>query len=241
MTDFAGFVGQFSAGDASPLEQARAAELRQDAKEAAEERRREEEREAAREARAEGMAFAEARFGHPLAQMSAARARFTEYDDKCRDLADQLHRAEAKRDQAQANVEFFAQRAAEARDMVTRSVPADPVAATLQRAREAHREFTRATRAALSEAATGQRPKGRGYVVRGEPPDCEACKAVGADAWESWQIHHMTADGRPVAEDPDRPVPAPVPDGHAREVERLTEFGFSREAAELAQQPVISR
>jgi hypothetical protein len=92
----------------------------------------------------------------------------------------------------------------------------DPVSATLRRAREIHAEFARNTRAALSGAVTGRRPKGGGDAVRGEPLDCEACIAVGATAEESFLIHHSDASGRPLSGEPAAPVP--VPDDAERRV-----------------------
>jgi hypothetical protein len=187
-------------------------------------------RDAAAAERREALEFANHQAGDPLGQMSLARSRFAEYDDLCRDLADQLRRAEAKRDRARSNLEFFAARAAETRELVSRSAPADPVTATVQRAREAHREFGRTTRAALSDAALGRRPKGGGYAVRSEPVTCPECIAAGADSTESFLIHH----------DPD---PVPVPDDAERrsQVDRLLSAGYSRSTAELAARPVIRR
>jgi hypothetical protein len=239
--DVGTWLGEFSADDLSPLERGMALAGMRDTKEELDSERAQADRDAASAERREALEFANHQAGDPLGQMSLARARFTEYDDRCRDLADQLRRAEAKRDRARDNLEYFAQRAQETRELVSRSAPVDPVTVAVQRAREVHREFARNTRSALSDAATGRRPKDGGYAVRGEPPDCEACKAIGADAWESWQIHHETMDGRPVAEEPDRPVPAPVPDAErAREIDRLVGAGFSRETAEWAT-PEISR
>jgi hypothetical protein len=119
--------------------------------------------------------------------------------------------------------------------MASRSAVLDPVEAAVQRATEAHREFSQRTRSARSDAALGRRPKGRGgSISRGDPVDCAACQAVGADAWESWQIHHEDADGNPLSAEP---VPATGPD----EAERLMAAGYSRSTAELAARPVIRR
>jgi hypothetical protein len=198
------------ADDASPLERAQAAELRQDAKEVAEERHREQEKEAAREQRAEQMAFAEHHFGSPLAEMTAARAAYMKYDDRCRDLEARLEKERARRDRASSNIEFWAHRAEQARELVTRSAPADPVAAAMRHARETHREFARNTRAALSDAATGKQRRPFGDVSRGEH-FCAECVKQGATADESFLIHA----------DPDSaltvdPLPVPVPDDAER-------------------------
>jgi hypothetical protein len=83
-----------------------------------------------------------------------------------------------------------------------RQEPADPLEAA---SRHAHDVFVQATRAKMAAAAAGRpapRPFGsisRGAAVRGEQPPCEACAAVGATPDESFWIHHLDADGRPVS------------------------------------------
>jgi hypothetical protein len=79
-----------------------------------------------------------------------------------------------------------------------RQQPADPLEAA---SRHAHDVFVQATRAKMA-GRPAPRPFGsisRGAAVRGEQPPCEACAAVGASADESFWIHHMDADGRPVS------------------------------------------
>jgi hypothetical protein len=240
--DTSTWLGEFAADDLSPLERSMALAAMRDRKDDLDAEREQADKDAAAGERREALMLANHQAGDPLGQMSLARARFAEYDDRCRDLADQLRRAEAKRDRAAESVEFFARRAQEARDMVSRSAPADPAAAAVQRAREVHREFARNTRAALSEAVTGRRPKGGrgGFAVRNEPVTCKACIAVGASPWESWEIHHSDADGNPVSAPSGTPVPAPVPDNGEQEAGRLMDLGYSREIAELSQR-VITR
>jgi hypothetical protein len=211
-------AGWLSEEPATPLEAAQAAERRADAREAAEEREREERRQVAAEQRLEALTFGERAFGAPLAGMAAARAQFERADDELRDLAERVRKAEARRDRARASLEFFAQRAQEASELVSRSaVPANPLEAAV---RSAHAEFVRETRQAVSAAAGGRpRPRGsrpfggRGVAVRSEPVSCQACAAVGASPEESFLIHHSDADGQPVASDPQ---PVPVPDSTER-------------------------
>ena len=227
MTDVGTWLGEHTAGDLSPLERAGALAGMRDAKEELDTERDQADRITAAAERREALEFANHQAGDPLGQMSLARSRFAEYDDLCRDLADQLRRAEVKRDRARDNLEFFAARAQETRELVSRSAPADPVSATLARAREVHREFARNTRSALSDAALGRRPKGGGYAVRSDQPvTCPDCIAAGATPDESFLLHN----------DPD---PVPVPDG--AEAERLMAAGYSRSTAELAARPVIRR
>jgi hypothetical protein len=113
--------------------------------------------------------------------------------------------------------------------MASRSAVLDPVEAAVQRAREAHREFGRNTRTALSGAALGRRPKGGGYAVRSDQPvTCPDCITAGASAEESFLIHSD-------------PSPVPVPDDaerREREVGRLMGLGYSRNVAETAMEIV---
>ena len=87
----------------------------------------------------------------------------------------------------------------------------DPVEAA---SRRAHKAFTEATRAAMTEAAAGRfRPRARRpFAVRSagddEPPDCADCRAVGASAQESFLLH---SDPWP----PDADAPPPAPDNEA--------------------------
>jgi hypothetical protein len=188
----------------SPLDRAGALAGMRDAKDELDTERDQAGRDAAAAERREALEFANHQAGDPLGQMSLARSRFAEYDDLCRDLADQLRRAEAKRDRARDNLEFFAARAAETRELVSRSAPMDPVTATVARAREIHREFARNTRTALSDAALGRRPKGRGYAARSDQPvSCPDCITAGATAEESFLLHND-------------PSPVPVPDDTER-------------------------
>jgi hypothetical protein len=235
LTDVAAWLGEFSAGDLSPLDRGMALAEMRDRKEDLDTERDQADRDAAVAERREALLFANHQAGDPLGQMSLARSRFAEYDDLCRDLGDQLRRAEAKRDRARDNLEFFAARAQETRELVSRSAPADPVTATVQRAREVHREFARNTRTALSDAALGRRPKGGGYAVRSEPVTCPECVKCEFTPEQSFWVHHSDADGNPLA------APVPVPATGPDEAERLMAAGYSRSTAELAAQPVIRR
>jgi hypothetical protein len=210
MTDVAGWLGGFAADDLSPLDRASALTAMRDRKDELDAERSQAEKDAAAATRREELLFLNHQAGDPLGNLSLARSRFSEHDDRCRDLQDQLRKAEAKRDRSRAEIEWWAGQLAPIEQAAQRSrVPSDPVEAAQY---HAHRAFKETTRAMRAEARS--RPFGRGYAVRGEPPECEGCKAIGADAWESWQLHHTTPDGRPVAEEPDRP--APVPDDAER-------------------------
>jgi hypothetical protein len=161
-------------------------------------------------------------------QMADVQAEIQGHREEIARLERRLSRYER---QAAADAESMTRSAA----MASRAAALDPVEAAVQRATEAHREFSQRTRSARSDAALGRRPKGRGgSISRGDPVDCAACQAVGADAWESWQIHHEDADGGVLAAEP---VPAAGQD----EAERLMAAGYSRSTAELAVQPVIRR
>jgi hypothetical protein len=59
---------------------------------------------------------------------------------------------------------------------------------------------------ARAESPRSARPFAGGVAVRAEGVTCEACIAVGADEQESFLIHHMDADGRPLAAAADVPV-----------------------------------
>jgi hypothetical protein len=132
-----------------------------------------------------------------------------------------------------------------------RQEPADPLEAATRRAHEA---FTQLTRQKMADAAAG-RPAARpfasgsrgGLAVRAEAVTCDACAAIGASPWESWQIHHSDADGQPVSG-----VAAELPSGqeagrgerpdeYEREVARLVDAGYSPATARLGATPMIYR
>jgi hypothetical protein len=205
----------------------------QEAAAAAREREDEEARAERRDARDTAMYLSGVQPGAALQrgmQISEARAKIEGHREAIEKLERRLSRYER---QAAADAESMTRSAA----MAARSAVLDPVEAAVAEARRAHAEFARSTRSARSDAALGRRPKGRGgSISRGEPPECEGCKAVGADAWESWQIHHEDADGNPLSAEP-----VPVPDDRGDEAARLMAAGYSRSTAELAARPVIRR
>ena len=233
MTDVGAWLGQFSAGDdLSPLERATALTGMRERKDELDAERDQADKAAAAAERREQLEFYNAQAGDPLGHLSLARSRFTAADDVVRDLTEQLRKAERRRDRARGEIEWWATQLAPVEQAAQRArVPSDPVEAALYRAHETFKETTRAMR---TGTVAGRRPKGGGYAVRGEPPECEGCKAIGADAWESWQLHHTTPDGRPVAEEPDRPLPVPDDAERSREVDRLMGLGYSRAVAETA-------
>jgi hypothetical protein len=196
------FVGWFAADDLSPLEQAQVAERRADQLEARQEERAQAERQAQREDYLEAMTFGERKAGNPLAELSRARQVLTAADDEYRDAEAVFRKAEAKRARAQENVEFFARRAAQVQEAVSRSAPAgDPLD---QAQRAAHRAFVDATRSQMRDAALGRAPKARrpfasGLAVRSEPVTCPQCAELGATPEQSFMIHHMDADGNVLA------------------------------------------
>jgi hypothetical protein len=232
MTDVAAWLGQFSAGDdLSPLERASALTAMRDRKDQLEAERDQADKAAAAAERREALEFHNAQAGDPLGHLSLARARFTEHDDRCRDLRDQLRKAEAKRDRSRGEIEWWARQLEPVEQAAQRSrVPSDPVEAAVYRAHEAFRDTTRAMR-----TGTRPRPFGRGVIARSEVT-CEHCKAMGLDVTpeESFLIHHMDADGNPLSAQPDRPVPVPDDAERAREVGRLMGLGYSRGVAETA-------
>jgi hypothetical protein len=203
----------------------------QEAAAAAREREDEEARAERRDARETALYLSGVEPGAALQrgmQMSDVQAEIQGHREEIARLERRLSRYER---QAAADAESMTRSAA----MASRSASLDPVEAAVQRATEAHREFSQRTRSARSDAALGRHPKGRGgSISRGDPVDCAACQAVGADAWESWQIHHEDADGNPLSA---VPVPATGPD----EAERLMRIGYSKSTAELAARPVIRR
>ena len=93
--------------------------------------------------------------------------------------------------------------------------------------------FREASRAMWADVTAGRptrapRPFASGATaVRSEPVTCEACKAIGATADESFQIHHMTPDGELLAASPEEPVRQPVP-GDGAERARSTGVEMTR-------------
>jgi hypothetical protein len=215
MSETAGWLDQFHE-TTSPLETALAASAQEDVRERLQAEREQAEREAAREQRLEAMTFAERQLGGPLAEMSRAQQAMTAAGEEVADLQAQLAKAEAKLARARSNLEFFASRSAQAANLASRSWT--PSGDPLERAsHEAHRMFREATRAMWADATAGRptrapRPFVSGTAVRSEPVTCEACKAIGATADESFLIHHTDAEGRPVAVDGETPVKVPPDD-----------------------------
>jgi len=191
--DSVGWLNEQVPHDATPRELALAAERQQDARAAIETKCEEAERQAAAENRLEALQFAERQFGNPLAEMSRARSALSDADDVCRDLRDQLRKAEAKRSRAEGNVKFWAERAGEAAAVVSRAAPAGGVEGAVSRAAEALREHQAQQRVErlLSRSSPGRRPKG-GFAVRGDGGEvtCQDCLNMGATEAESFAIHH---------------------------------------------------
>jgi hypothetical protein len=251
MSDYAGWLDQFTAGDLSPMGQALLQQQMTDAKAEADEERAEAEREAARQERRDNTLLADRQAGGAMAEISRQRALAGEADDRCRDLEAQLAKWQGKRDRALSNVEFWAQRMQLASDQVQRSVSGADLGPLQQASRRAHREFleaTRARRAGAGTAVRSSRPFGDGYAARNEPVTCPHCLALPGVTPEelaavSFAIHHSDADGNPLAAPADRPVPVTVTDDaeRAREVDRLVGAGFSRDTAEWATPGMITR
>jgi hypothetical protein len=208
-----GWIGQFVDDDLTPLQRSMALAGMREAKDDADARREQAEKTAALQNRREALEFANYQAGDPLGQLSLARSRFSEYDDRCRDLADQLRRAETKRDNAQRNMAFWANRLEPVTQAAQRTDVRDPVELATRRA---HEEFNRVTRARRTEAVVSRSaslPKDGGGVVRSEPVSCPHCDAIGASAEESFLLHNdpesrLAADPAPVPDDAERVAPA---------------------------------
>jgi hypothetical protein len=163
--------------------------------------------------------------------MSRAQQAVTAYSEEVADLQSQLAKAESKLARARSNVEFFASRAQQATNLASRSWT--PSGDPLERAsHEAHRMFREASRAMWADVTAGRptrapRPFAGGLAVRGEPPACPACAAIGASETESFQIHHSNADGELLAASPEEPVRQPVP-GDGAERARATGVEMTR-------------
>jgi hypothetical protein len=219
--DTAQWLDEFAAADLSPMERAMARARMADAKTDAAEAQVQAEREAKRLERDETLILADRQMGGARGELARQQALLTAADDRVRDAEDELRRAQQARDRYAGNVQFFAQRMAEATGLAQRSAPVDPAEAAVQRARQEHREFSRSTRAALSRAATGRRPFG-GDARRSDPADCPHCLKLGCTPEESFAIHHMTADGELLSASPDRPVA--VPDDSSERRSALGDF-----------------
>jgi hypothetical protein len=222
-------AAEFMAADdeLTPMGKALALSAMRDAADDAAERRAEEERAAAAETHAESLAFGNRQAGNPYGNLSLARNRLAAADDETRDLEAQLAKVRQRRDRAQAAVEYWAQRAAQLHQAVSRSaVPSDPVE---RAARHAHDVFRELTRQKFADATAG-RPSGarRPFASRGgatgPEPACAECRAAGATVDESFLIHND-------------PHPEPVPDDWEpaqAEADRLIRAGYTRETARLA-------
>jgi hypothetical protein len=165
--------------------------------------------------------------------MSRAQQAMAAAGEEVADLQAQLAKAEAKLARARSNLEFFASRAQQATNLASRSwtPSADPLEAA---SRQAHAAFRALSREMWLDVTAGRptrapHPFVSGTAVRSdEPVTCEACKAIGATADESFLIHHTDAEGRPVAVDGETPVKVPPDDtdrsagGYHGEITRLT-------------------
>jgi hypothetical protein len=194
-----GWLDQFSAGDVSPLERAMLESARQDRREAIESERREAEREAARERRLESMAFAERQLGNPMAELSRARAALAEGADEVSDLRSRLEKAERRHAQARSNLEFWAQRAQQATDVVQRSAPSGGVEGAVARAQEELR--AEASRRKV-EAMLAQRSARRAITRPASPPKAAGgqcgCGVPGCTAYpgDEWVIEPVNGSSR---------------------------------------------
>jgi hypothetical protein len=126
---------------------------------------------------------------------------------------------EARVRQLERKAETLRAQLGEATDMAT-PPPAqraeDPVEAAASRA---HQVFVEVTRQMLADAEAGRPRRERrpfagrgGLAVRAEEVTCPDCLAVGADAEESFLIHHSDADGNPLSAPQDVPVTVPGDD-----------------------------
>jgi hypothetical protein len=152
--------------------------------------------------------------GDVLGEISRARSALSAANDKIGDLRAQLADAEAKRDRAQGNVEFWAQRLAAVNDSVSRSVTVTGGPDLLAPAKAAHAEYVAASRAAWSAATSGtpreRRPfarRGAGHAVRSE--HCTWCTEFSLTDQESYLLHS----------DPELAVPV-TPPGTVPEAEQ---------------------
>jgi hypothetical protein len=175
--------------------------------------------------------------GGPLAEISRAQAAAAEARDEIADLESRMAKARGKLDRAQGSVEFFAARMQAAHDSVSRMATVTGGPDLLAPAKQAHREYVQASRAAWSAAQAGVRPRPfasrGGEAVRSDTDTdhvlCVECAQVGASAEESAMIHLD-------------PSPPPVPDNYCRTCGSPGDWcKCATGMRSTAREPVISR
>jgi hypothetical protein len=159
------FLQGAAAEDPGPLARALAASDREDR---AAGRAEAEAKRAAALDRAEGLALMDRQLGGPLAEISRAQAAAAAARDEIADLESRLAKARGKLDRATGNVEFFASLMQAAHDSVSRMATATGGTDLLAPAKQAHREYVQASRAAWEQQAGGppRRPFAAGGVAR---------------------------------------------------------------------------
>jgi hypothetical protein len=232
------FLESVAAKDPGPLAKALAQSDRADRREAAATEREAEARRMAGLERAEALALADRQLGGPLAEIRRSQMLMAEAADEIAELQAKLEKAIRKRDSARQNAEFCATRMQAATDCATRSATVTGGPDLLAPAKQAHREYVQASRAAWKQAQTGVAPRPfarRGVAARSEY--CVHCAEQGVDDQTSYLLHS----------DPELNVPVTPPgmqaeaDRRQAEADRLTELGYSAETARLAAEPFGER
>jgi hypothetical protein len=206
--------------DLSPLQRALTLSAAADAKADAADQRGVLARQAAADERVELLTLAN-RQGDPIGQLSRFRAECAAADDECRDLADRLAKATAKRDRLDECIRGLAGQVDEITALLQRAEPLSGVEGAVSRAQEALREVQAERRvdAMLSRPVT--RPKevsrSRGAeVARSE--FCVYCTEAGVDDETSYLLHS----------DPELNCPVTSPE-QAAQAERRQYAGHGRE------------
>ena len=177
--------------------------------------------------KAESLILANYQAGDPLGQLRRFRVECAAADDRVRDLADQLAKETAKRDRISEAIRGLTAQVDEIhRSIAVRSAPPVDMLAPARQALAEHVEYVARSRQVWQAAQNGTSGPARPFASRGgvavrseQPVECSTCVAIGADAWESWAIHHMDPDGNPLAAAPDTPVSVP-PDDSERSAAR---------------------
>jgi hypothetical protein len=175
--DVAEFLDQHHA-DLSPLQRAMALDAAGDARADAADQREEASRQAAAEEKAELMRLAFRQGGVPAGELQRFRAAATAADDECRDLADRLAKATAKRDRAHAGIQSI-QRQLDAINEAVASRSAAPVD-MLAPAKEALREVAAERVDAMLARSAAVRSVSLPKDSECAGPGCEVCSAARA-------------------------------------------------------------
>jgi hypothetical protein len=145
------------------------------------------------------MMFAEHQLGNPLAEMARARSDLAQASDECGELEAQLEKAQARRDRARSNVEFFARRMQASADLAQRSSPAGlgDLAARVDEVRreEAARHRVEARLAARPRSQATATLSARSSTPSASPPKAPCTESTG-DYWEPCPAHGGVNHGR---------------------------------------------